>query len=231
MFFAKPPLLLRKLYPKLVWQIPTDEKNLYLSFDDGPIPEVTPWVLETLNQYNAKATFFCVGNNISKYPEIYSEILNNGHSTGNHSFNHINGWKTSNKIYFEEVEKCEKEIENSFLHTPDPSEKEGKLSLQIRNPKSLFRPPYGKITPSQYSFLNKKYKIIMWDVLSGDYDATISNEQCLNHTIKYSKNGSIIVFHDSLKAENNLRFTLPKMLEYFTDKGFQFKGIDANCLF
>lgn len=202
MFFVKPPYLAGKLYPLMKWRFPVNEKAIYLTFDDGPIPTVTPWVLDMLNRFNAKATFFCVGNNVSNYPGIYSDILENGHATGNHTYHHLNGWKTATDTYIKNTEKCA-ELINS----------------------SLFRPPYGRLKFSQYSLIAAQYSIIMWDVLSGDYNIKITGEKCLQNIIKNAKEGSIVVFHDSLKAENNLKYALPKVLEYYSEKGFEFKAI------
>jgi peptidoglycan/xylan/chitin deacetylase (PgdA/CDA1 family) len=177
-----------------------------LTFDDGPTPEITEWVLEQLKQYNAKATFFCIGNNIEKHPEIFKKIIADGHSIGNHTFNHVKGWKTSNQTYFEEVDNCEKTIQNFSIN-----------STQTK----LFRPPYGKIKLYQSKVLRKKgYKIIMWDVLSVDFDRNISPEKCLSNVTENIANGSILVFHDSTKAFPNLEYALPKTLDFLKNKGF-----------
>jgi peptidoglycan-N-acetylglucosamine deacetylase len=199
--------------------------EIYLTFDDGPIPEITPWVLSTLKKYKAKATFFCVGANIKKHPHILQQIIAEGHSIGNHSFNHLNGWKTKTKKYIENIEMCAQEIVNgvnnhqlsSLLHTP-----------------LLFRPPYGKMKQSQYSHLigsgplNTQYSIIMWDVLSGDFDQKISEEKCLKNVLTKTREGSIVVFHDSIKAKKNLVYVLPKFLEYFSEKGFAFSCLNPT---
>jgi len=193
------------MFPKRVWAFPFSEKQVYLTFDDGPIPEVTPWVLDLLKKHQAKATFFCIGDNIRKYPELSRRIIAEGHAIGNHTFHHLNGWKTKPRNYIENVLKAEAEIENqtsSFIgHTP------------------IFRPPYGKLTSQQAKLLQEKgYKIIMWDVLSADFDMDISEEKCFDNVSKSIRPGSIIVFHDSLKAKNNLRYTLPKVLDFISDK-------------
>jgi len=215
------------LYPSLLWNLPKTGNTLYLTFDDGPIPEVTPWVLALLKEYHAKATFFCIGENIVKHPEVFDQILAEGHNVGNHSFNHLNGWKTPTSTYIENVEKAEEIIfgkqgsinRNQDLRTENIEEREEK---NIK----LFRPPYGKITPKQIKILQGQgFKIVMWEVISGDFDVNISQENCLNNVLKNSRPGSIVVFHDSIKASANLKEVLPKILEYFHQKGFGFKAI------
>jgi len=198
------PTIIQKLFPSITWRFSGAEKKIYLTFDDGPIPEITPWVLELLRSYNAKATFFCIGNNVLKNNVIYQEILNEGHQVGNHTHNHLNGWNVKNKNYFEDIEECRKHVKSN-----------------------LFRPPYGKIKPSQIKHLKENYRIIMWDVLSQDYDQDRTAEQCLNSVIKVSSAGSVIVFHDSLKAEKRLRGALPLVLEHFKQRGFEFARIEA----
>lgn len=202
--------LIKFIFSNYVWNIPNDEKKVYLTFDDGPTPEITEWVLEQLKNHNAKATFFCIGNNIAKHPEIFKKLINEGHSVGNHTQNHAEGWETENNTYFEEAEKCNEGI--SKLTTIDSK---------------LFRPPYGKIKPSQSSYLRKiGYKIIMWDVLSADFDTTISKEKCLKNVMKNVESGSIIVFHDSIKAFPNLEYTLPKTLKLLSKNGYVFDSIN-----
>ena len=203
-FWVKTNLIIKKLFPNSVWDIPTTEKKVYLTFDDGPTPEITQWVLEQLKHYDAKATFFCIGNNIEKYPELFQKTIAEGHAIGNHTFSHLKGWKTSNEDYLGNVKLCQSQI-------PNPKS-------QISN---LFRPPYGKIKPSQSKRLRKLgYKIIMWNLLSRDYDQSISQEQCLQNVLNNVETGSIIVFHDSLKAEHNLKYVLPKTLEFLKENGF-----------
>ena len=195
---------IKKLFSNYVWDIPNMENKVYLTFDDGPTPEITQWTLNQLKNYNAKATFFCIGDNIRKYPEVFKEVVKEGHSIGNHTFNHLNGWKTNTQNYIENAKLFEKEY--------------GKLSTETCK---LFRPPYGKITPSQSKILRKmSYKIIMWDVLSVDFDVTITPEQCLENVLQNVKSGSIIVFHDSVKAFANLEYVLPRTLEFLEQKGF-----------
>ncbi|SRX72257.1 polysaccharide deacetylase family protein [Aequorivita antarctica] len=187
------PRFIQRLYPERIWAFSRKSNAVYLTFDDGPIPEITPWVLDELKKYNAKATFFCIGENVKKHPEIYRRILSEGHSVGNHTFNHLKGTKTETSPYIKNVLLAE-EIINS----------------------KLFRPPYGKITSKQSKILQKKgFKIVMWDIISYDYDATVSEEECLQNVLKYIKAGSVVVFHDSLKAEKNLRYVLPKVLNIF----------------
>lgn len=196
---VRPPQILRKLYKGSFWRMNQNEPIIYLTFDDGPIPELTPWVLDVLKQYNIKATFFCVGDNITKHPEIFQRIINEGHQIGNHTYNHLKGWKTTNALYFDNINKCQE------LTCTD-----------------LFRPPYGRITKSQYKFLLTNYRIVFWDVLSYDYDALISPEKCLNNCLKFTRNGSIIVFHDSIKAQKNLKFALPHYIEHFLKLNYKF---------
>ena len=208
-YSAKTPQIIKKIFSNYVWDIPNNENKVYLTFDDGPTPEITNWVLDELKKYNAKATFFCIGKNIETNPEIYENLILNGHSIGNHTFNHLNGWKSNDKKYIENTLIC------------------GNLKSEFCNLKSnLFRPPYGKIKPSQSKELRKlSYKIIMWDVLSADFDTTISPEKCLENVLKNVKSGSVIVFHDSVKAFKNLEYTLPKALEFLNKKGFIFDTI------
>jgi peptidoglycan/xylan/chitin deacetylase (PgdA/CDA1 family) len=201
-FWVKTNRIIKWIFPNYNWNIPNDEQKVFLTFDDGPTPEITEWVLEQLKKYNAKATFFCIGNNIEKYPEIFQKTIAEGHAIGNHTFDHLNGWKTTTEVYIENVKLYE---------TQNPK-------LVTRN---LFRPPYGKIKHSQSKILRKLgYKIIMWDVLSRDYDQSISATQCLENVLSNIETGSIIVFHDSVKAEHNLKYVLPKTLEFLKEKGF-----------
>lgn len=210
---TKTPFIVKKLFPDYVWEISTKKKELYLTFDDGPTPDITHWVLGTLKPFHAKATFFCIGDNVTKHPEIFSQILNDGHSIGNHTHNHIKGWNTETEQYLENVSKAEEVIASQMLQSSTVN---------------LFRPPYGQIKPTQgKKLMALGYKIVMWDVLSFDWDKTVSNQECLDHVISKSKNGSIVVFHDSIKASNNMKFALPKVLEHFTEKGFSFKAISS----
>ncbi|MGK0253294.1 MAG: peptidoglycan/xylan/chitin deacetylase (PgdA/CDA1 family) [Mariniflexile sp.] len=210
---VKTPLVAKKMFPNYIWDIATKEKVIYLTFDDGPTPEITNWTLNTLNAYNAKATFFCIGKNIETHPEIFQNILNDGHSIGNHTHNHIKGWKTKAKDYLENILEAQKSVNNQIQN----------LEFRIQN---LFRPPYGQITPKQgKKLIELGYKIIMWDVLSFDWEKNISEDTCYNNIISNTTNGSIVVFHDSLKASKNMQFALPKVLKYYTEKGYLFKAI------
>lgn len=193
------------LFPRRVWAFSRKEPNIYLTFDDGPIPEVTPWVLEQLKKYNAKATFFCIGDNVRKHPDIFNAIIAEGHSIGNHTFHHLNGWKTRTEEYLQDVEAAEVEFNKTIFNSNQPSK--------------LFRPPYGKMTSAQAKKITEKgYKIIMWDVLSADFDPTISEEKCLKNVVNNIKPGSIVVFHDSLKAEEKLKYVLPEFLAFVKKK-------------
>lgn len=213
LMWVKTNRFIKWIFPKYIWDIKNSDNKIYLTFDDGPIPEVTEWVLEVLSKYEVKATFFCIGDNIEKYPEIFQKVIQNGHSIGNHTFNHLKGWNFSTEEYIENTLKCENTITSNS---------------EIKNLKSKnFRPPYGKIKPSQSKILRKMgYKIIMWDVLSVDYDKEISPEQCLENIIQNTVSGSIIACHDSLKAFKNLEYALPKAVEYLKNKGFVFERID-----
>lgn len=205
-YWVKTHRYIKWLFSSQIWSMPNPENKIYLTFDDGPTPEVTQWVLELLKQQEVKATFFCIGKNIASYPAIFEKVVNDGHSIGNHTNNHLSGWKTSTKTYLKNVGECEGEICKTYY----------KNSL-------LFRPPYGKITPTQSKKLRKLgYKIIMWDILTADFDTTISPEKCFENATKKVKNGSIIVFHDSKKAFENTKHALPKAIEYYKSKGFKF---------
>lgn len=207
------------LYPRRLWEGPKEGKKIYLTFDDGPIPEVTPWVLEQLKRYDAKATFFCIGDNIRKHPEVFRQVISEGHAVGNHTFNHLNGRKTSTAEYVANTEKAQQVVEQHLPRSEDPSEeKAGK--------KILFRPPYGRIKGAQAKSLAQKgFRIVMWDILSMDYDVAISPERCYLNVTNHTHSGSIIVFHDSLKAEKNLRAVLPKILEHYSRKGYSFEKL------
>ncbi|WP_299222837.1 polysaccharide deacetylase family protein [uncultured Psychroserpens sp.] len=201
------------MFPNYIWNMPTTEKELYLTFDDGPTPIITEWTLDILKQYDAKATFFCIGSNIEKHPEIFKQIVNQGHTIGNHTHHHVKGWKSKTKNYLNDVAKAKSVIDStsdskSLFTTP------------------LFRPPYGQIKVRQGKQLTELgYKIIMWDVLSFDWDQNVSEAQCYSNVISKSKEGSIIVFHDSIKASKNMMYALPKMLKHFNDKGYKFRAL------
>lgn len=203
MYLVKTPFWLKTIYPSLTWNKSRKEKNIFLTFDDGPHEIATAFVLEELKKYNALATFFCIGKNVEKHLDIYNQILNEGHSVGNHTQNHVNGWNCKTNLYIENVVKASGNIHSN-----------------------LFRPPYGRITQKQIKALKKEqYNIIMWDVLSGDFDSSISNEKCLQNVISNTENGSIIVFHDSEKAFSKLQFVLPKILEHFKNQGYVFSAL------
>lgn len=200
----------RLLLPHCTWQIKTEKKEIFLTFDDGPIPEVTDWVLDTLAQYRIKATFFCVGDNIRKYPDLFERIAKEGHAIGNHTYNHLKGWQTHNEAYYLNIWKWEKEVNNSGV---------------IPTNKPLFRPPYGQIGTTQAKFLKNKYQLIMWSIVTGDFAKSLNPEQCVRKSTKMSEPGTIIVFHDSLKAERNLRFILPKYIEKMLELGYSFSKL------
>jgi len=228
-YLTKTPALIKDLYPKYIWDIQTGTKELYLTFDDGPHPEITTRVLDLLDQYQAKATFFCVGDNIRKYPETFQKILKAGHSTGNHTFNHLNGWTTRTDRYLANIEKTESIIDEQKAENLDSNFTAQNLpsagGLKTTGLK-LFRPPYGKIRQKQAKYLlSNIFKIIMWDVLSGDFDTRLSPEKCYNNIIESAQRGSIIVFHDSEKAFERLKVVLPKTLDFFSRKGYSFNAI------
>ncbi|MFM2015843.1 MAG: hypothetical protein RIQ51_1333 [Bacteroidota bacterium] len=206
MYFIKTPFWLRLIYRSCIWRKSTEDRVLYLSFDDGPHPEATPFVLEQLANFNAKASFFCIGKNVQLYPDIYNEIIAAGHVVGNHTQNHMNGWKNTTDHYITDIQEATKSIHSN-----------------------LFRPPYGRISFAQIKALRSNpslpQDIIMWDVLSGDFDTTINGEQCAQNVIQHTGPGSIIVFHDSAKAMDRLRVALPKVLSHFSELGYQFKAI------
>ena len=205
-FPAKTPKLIQRLFPKYIWKKASLTKTIYLTFDDGPTPKITQWTLDTLKKYNAKATFFCIGDNIKKYPELFKSVYNDGHTIGNHTFNHLKGWRTDTNSYVKNTEKTQQ--------------------LITSNSKQLFRPPFGKIKRKQAKQLIKRgYKIVMWSVISYDWEVKVTPEQCLENVIKNSVPGSIIVFHDSIKASKNMQYALPKVLEHFSSKGYQFKAL------
>lgn len=215
---VKTPSIVKRLFPRYVWDIPTTDKVLYLTFDDGPTPEITEWTLDILNQFNAKATFFCLGNNIEKHPTIFQRILDEGHAVGNHTFQHARGWKTKSEEYLAEVSRTQEIIDSKIVNRKSPPD-------SYRNV-NFFRPPYGQITLKQgYNLLKLGYKIIMWDVIAFDWKDSISSEKCHENVISKAKPGSIVVFHDSLKASKNMQYALPKVLDYFSKEGYEFKRI------
>lgn len=207
-YFVKTPWLVKKLYPYAIWDIPTTSKTVYITFDDGPHPAITPFVLEELEKYNAKATFFCIGKNVVENQSIYEKTIQQLHGVGNHTQDHLNGWQTSDEVYINNIVAAKQSIDSN-----------------------LFRPPYGRMKKSQVGLLRKQYpamKIIMWDVLSADFDTSIAGEQCINNIVKNSRPGSILVFHDSEKAFPRLQKTLPVVLKLLSAKGFVFDKIPEN---
>lgn len=201
------PWWLRMFYPKRRWSVATKEKVIFLTFDDGPHPEATPFVLDELEKYGAKATFFCIGKNVEAYPKIYGEIISKGHAVGNHTHDHLNGWQTDDSDYFENIRKAAFLIESA-----------------------LFRPPYGKLRSSQAKSVSgainaKDPVIVMWSVLSGDFDTERSPEECLKGVIDSAKPGSIIVFHDSEKAFSRMKYALSETLKFFSERGYRFEVI------
>ena len=205
MYLVKTPLLLKVLYPKLLWDAGGNNRSIFVTFDDGPIPIVTPFVLNILKQYNAKATFFCIGDNVRKHPEVFEQVKNEGHSIGNHTFNHLNGWHTDDKTYLDNFLQADELIGSK-----------------------LFRPPYGRIKRSQVKLLQESkpgIKIVMWNVLSADFDLSTSPEKCLENVLKNVKGGEIVLFHDSLKARERMEYALPKALEHWSREGFEFRAL------
>jgi peptidoglycan-N-acetylglucosamine deacetylase len=199
------PFFLPWLYPSLIWKIPTTNKELYLTFDDGPVPGPTDFVLETLAKHSIKATFFCIGDNVRKNPEVFKRIIDQGHAIGNHTFNHLKGWSTSWGDYLMNTLECSDQFRASGLQKSS----------------KLFRPPYGRITRPQIKAL-KPFKIVMWDVLTNDYERSKSPETVLKNSIRVTRPGSIVVFHDSLKAERNMSYTLPRYIDHFKNLGYSF---------
>lgn len=204
-YLVKTPNLIKKLYPDRVWSMPAKRKQIFLTFDDGPDKEVTSFVLEELRKFEAKATFFCIGKNVRAEFEIYKQIIDERHRVGNHTFNHLNGWRTNDQVYLDDIFQAKKIIDSN-----------------------IFRPPYGRITRFQSNAIagdKFQLKTIMWDVLSGDFDTSISGEDCYLNVVKNVSPGSIIVFHDSIKAKQRLQYALPRVLKYFSERGFNFEGI------
>ena len=189
-------------FPGALWRIPTDEKCVYLTFDDGPIPQVTPWVLDTLAGYGVKATFFCTGDNAARNKDIFDSIIAQGHRVGNHTMNHIQGIKVDTPRYLANIERADEHI-----HSP------------------LFRPPHGFMRPSQLAAIKDKYTTVMWDVVTRDYSRKLNGEQVLNNVKRYVRNGSIIVFHDSIKAEKNMRYAMPRAIEWLLKNGYSFRTL------
>lgn len=205
MYFIKTPQTLKNIFPAIVWDMPLlgEDKTIYLTLDDGPTPGVTDWTLDLLKQFGVKATFFCIGKNVVNHPELFLRISGEGHAVGNHTFTHKNGWETDNFSYYKDILKCSEVVESD-----------------------LYRPPYGRITKRQIKTLNqKRFTIVMWDVLSGDFDEKLSKEQCLQNVLSHTKPGSIVLFHDSIKAEQRLKYSLPKFIEHYLKKGYTFNTL------
>lgn len=200
MLIEQPPLLLRWIYPRALWRMDKNEKAVYLTFDDGPIPHITPWVLDLLDQYGIKATFFMVGDNVRKHPEEFRMVVERGHRIGNHTFNHIRGFEYLSQNYLANTDKA-----NEYLHT------------------DLFRPPHGHMRWTQYHVLKKKYRIVMWDLVTRDYSKHLTGPQVFAKVKKYVRNGSIITFHDSIKSEPRLKYALPRAIEWLLAQGYTFK--------
>jgi len=203
--FIKPPSIIKYFYNDLVWSINESEKTLYLTFDDGPTPGVTDKVLEILKNHSAKATFFCIGKNVKEHTGLYHKILSEGHATGNHTHTHVNGWNSNNQDYLNNISDCREHV-----------------------PSGLFRPPYGRIKPSQVQLLKQQYKIVMWSVLSYDFAKSVSPELCWNYVKQNTHDGAVIVFHDSIKAKEKVLYALPKFLEHYSDLGYSFDSIEPE---
>lgn len=199
----KAPKIIKKLYPSFIWNFPDEKDGVFLTFDDGPRPEVTPWVLDQLDKYNAKATFFCIGKNVEMFPELFNEVLRRGHAVGNHSYSHVKGWGIKTGDYVRDIDTAGDLIKSN-----------------------LFRPPYARITPNQAKVLNERYRHIMWDIISRDYNRQISGKVCARNVIPYIEPGCIIVFHDSIKCAQNLWVALPMVLEAIKERGLICKKIE-----
>jgi peptidoglycan/xylan/chitin deacetylase (PgdA/CDA1 family) len=208
MNFVRIPRLLKRTFPEITWEIQDTAPSLYLTFDDGPTPGITAGILDALAKFRAKATFFCIGRNVERHPDIYRQILEAGHATGNHTYSHLKGWYTPNREYFEDID-----LAAQFIRSP------------------LYRPAYGMITPSQLRHLKKHYRIVMWDIMSYDFALNTSPDKCLHNVMHYVKSGSVVVFHDSLKASEKVLYALPQVLEHFSGKGFAFKSIPSEKIF
>ena len=203
MIIEQPAKWLRWIYPRAVWRMDKNEHSVYLTFDDGPIPESTPFILETLRQYNAKATFFMVGDNVRRYPELFQQILDEGHQVGNHTYHHLGSFKHWTLTYGIDVQEANKLIKSH-----------------------LFRPPHGWMRHAVYWWISRKYRIIMWDLVTRDYSKWLTADDVVHNVKRYARNGSIITFHDSLKSIEKLRIALPECLKWLKEKGYEFKAFD-----
>ncbi len=208
MYLVRTPWLIKKFYPDCTWDFPPDKKVIYLTFDDGPHPSITKFVLAELKKYNAKATFFCIGKNVVAHPDVYRQISNDGHATGNHTYDHLNGWKTEESAYLKNIEEAKGVIDSG-----------------------LFRPPYGRISRRQLKIVKEDFRVIMWTVLAGDFDTTINGEKCYQNVIRNSRPGSIIVFHDSEKAKERIVYALPLVLKYFSENGYEMIPIRSGLYY
>ena len=204
LYLHRIPQFFHWIYPNIIWRIPSSSKTIYLTFDDGPSPYITHFVLKELSKHQAKATFFCLGKNIEQHPETFKNIVEQNHTIGNHSYSHLNGWTSDKQTYSEDINKCEKLISPS---------------------KKLFRPPYGRIKKNQINLLKSDYKIILWNYMVGDFDKRLSKEKCWERAKSNIKNGDIVVFHDNEKSFETLQYVLPRVLNHFTDKGYIFKSL------
>ena len=205
MYLVRTPNFLQRLLSSYTWRGAPTDKVVYLTFDDGPIPELTPWVLEQLARYDARGTFFCVGENVERYPDLLTEVTDAGHAVGNHTYNHLDGWCTDIAPYVDNVARCAGLVDSR-----------------------LFRPPYGRLSPRKAALLRREYRIVMWDVLSGDFDPACSPAACLANVLDNVQPGSIVVFHDSLKSERNLRYALPRTLAALSAQGYRFEALGAS---
>jgi peptidoglycan/xylan/chitin deacetylase (PgdA/CDA1 family) len=203
-FLHRSPTWLRWLLSDYTWTVNTLEKEIYLTFDDGPIPEVTEYVMDELERHQAEATFFCIGDNVRKHPDIFRELKRKGHSVGNHTFNHLNGWKTDNATYLDNFLRCQDILETDTV---------------------LFRPPYGRIKKTQFELLPRATQLIMWDVLTGDFSKDLQPEKVAPTCIRLTRPGTIMLLHDSIKADRNMRYILPRVLEHFSERGYLFKAM------
>ncbi len=220
MYFVRTPYIIEKIFSEIIWDLPNAENKIYLTFDDGPHPEITPWILEQLKKYDAKATFFCLGKNAEKYPEIVKQILQDGHAIGNHGYAHLNGWKTENDMYvkdFERGEKILKQVKDDYVQVQDSK----KISRFTRNDGEVFRPAYGKIKLLQIKIINRQSSIVNWSLMPGDFDTDISSKKCYSNLTNNIKVGDIVVLHDNEKSWKHLEYSLPKWLEFIYNKGLK----------
>ena len=200
MLIERPPQIFRSLFPDAHFRIRGEERCVYLTFDDGPIPEATPWVLDMLDSYGIKATFFMVGDNVRKYPDVYQEVVSRGHTVGNHTMHHLQGLKVKTPYYLDDIKEAD-----GYIHS------------------RLFRPPHGFLTPKQARLIREQYTIIMYDLITRDYSRHLTADQVFDNVRRYVRNGSIIVFHDSLKSQHNLRYALPRSIEWLLENGYAFR--------